>query len=429
MKKQTLPPDSRSLKRSIITHVIMALVVAALTLLADWLLLHYNVTPPPLLSTTADQARSLLTTLAGALLTVTIFLYSTTIVVLTTYSAQFTPRVIENFLNSKAIKRSFGIFFGGTIYCVVILIFIRKSDDQNVFLLSGVGIAYTLASIISFIAFILWVSSAVQVQNLLSGLSQEATQVVDKFVASRGDTVRTNQYDVSNYLHSYRVLAMSNGFFEENDILSIRSLLHKEEYTIVLYPRMGDFVSRNQRIASLYYNDIELTQEVREGLAQALVLEERRYTSNDYRFAIQKIVEVALKALSASINDPNTAIYCIRHLGVLAGRLARIDGKYAIITLERDKGATAQIVDQDFIFEKDLRDIFIEIIHYGKEDLSVVTAIFEALRTAFLVSTVANRSHIRMLAEYAFATVEQYYQHPLERELLKAKMEHLKQEM
>lgn len=424
MKNHMYSPGTHTLKRTIISHVVVAVIIAALTLLLDWYVLRYHISLPAFMQGSVDQARSLLSTLAGAMLTVTIFLYSTTIVVLTTYSAQFTPRVIENFINNRSIRRVFGVFIGGTIYCILILIFIRQSGSDNAYLLSGVGMGYTLVGIASFIAFIVWVSSAVQVQNLLARLAQEATQVVDKFVASRGDTVRTNEYDVREYRQSYDVLAIANGFFEQNDIASIRALLHRKEYTIVLYPRMGDFVSTNQRIASLYYNDIKLTRDIQDGLSQALLLAERRYTDNDYRFAIQKIVEVALKALSASINDPNTAIYCIRYLGVLAGRLARIDGKYAIITLERKEGATAQIVDQDFVFEKDLQDIFLQIIHYAKEDLSVVMSILQALRTAFLVSTVANRMHIQALAEYTFTTVNQYFTNPVEREFLQVEMEH-----
>lgn len=102
----------------------------------------------------------------------------------------------------------------------------------------------------------------------------------------------------------------------------------------------------------------------------------------------------------------------------MAGKLAGIDGKYAILTLERKEGATAQIVDQDFVFEKDLQDIFLEVIHYGKEDLSVVMGTLQALRTAFLVSTQANRAHIRALAEYTFTTANPYYKNPVEHELL-----------
>ena len=53
---------------------------------------------PPMLMTSVELSRTILGVIAGALITMTIFTFSTTMVVLTTYSSQFSPRVVKNFL-------------------------------------------------------------------------------------------------------------------------------------------------------------------------------------------------------------------------------------------------------------------------------------------------------------------------------------------
>lgn len=410
---------------NILVYILAAVVVLVAVLVADRLAIPYADRLPQLLLTSTDETKSLLSTLAGALLTVTIFLFSTTLLVLTTYSAQLTPRVMENFLDKKSTSQVFGVFIGGTVYCIVALFFVRKTAYGQTFLIAGVAMVYTLLCVVSFLVFIQSVTSSIQVQNLLSSLSREALRVVDKFVSSRRDTTRTDSFSVAGYQHVYHVTATANGFFEENDVDAIHGLLAGHDCAIILYPRMGDFVSANQRIASLYYNGPPLDADVTGRLSDGLILAEKRYTDNDYRFAIQKIVEVALKAMSASINDPNTAIYCIRYLGIVTGRLARVDGSYAIVS---PQGAGAKVVDQDFLFANDLRDIYIQLIHYSKEDISVVAALLEALHTALLVSTPGNKAHIRALAAYIGSSVDGYFKNPMEQALIAEKMRLIQQE-
>ena len=84
---------------------------------------------------------------------------------------------------------------------------------------------------------------------------------------------------------------------------------------------------------------------------------------------IQKLVEIALRTISPGINDPNTAINCIYIINTLLGKLSEIYGNYTIVT---SKDKNIKITFEDFNFESDLYHIFYQIIHYGKEDLSVV---------------------------------------------------------
>ncbi|YBZ95759.1 DUF2254 domain-containing protein [Bacillus sp. AK031] len=76
---------------------------------------------PDFMMTQIDLAQTVLSTIAGSLLAMTTFTFSTVMVVLTTYSSQFSPRALKNFVNDNTTLRGLGIFMGGFIYSITAL--------------------------------------------------------------------------------------------------------------------------------------------------------------------------------------------------------------------------------------------------------------------------------------------------------------------
>ncbi|GLO64491.1 hypothetical protein MACH08_02750 [Oceanobacillus kimchii] len=58
-----------------------------------------------------------------------------------------------------------------------------------------------------------------------------------------------------------------------------------------------------------------------------------RTNLQDIEFPMDKLVEIAVKALSTGMNDPNTAINCIHRLG---GLLTELAGNYREVTYFSD---------------------------------------------------------------------------------------------
>lgn len=413
--------ENNALGWGILKHILVVLFLAALTVVVNDVAVSQIANLPDFFFIDFGQAESLLSTLAGSMLTVTIFLYSTTVAVLTMYSSQFTPRVIENFSNSKLLSRVLGTFLGGTVYCMLLLFLVDNVAGKVSLLVPMVGAGYTLLGIIQFIAFIVSVSKSMQVQNVLSALAEQTEEAINTFIISRKGRTDTGSFDTREYQHTYQIHAKGNGFFEDSDFSPFASLLRSHEGEIIFFARVGDFVSTNQHIADLHYNGEPLNENATKKLSAVLVLEDKRYIDNDYRFAFQKIVEIALKGLSPSINDPNTAIYCLRHLGVLAGRLAQVEGDHIQMAVKNSVGTESRIIHQDFSFEEDMKEMFVQIIYYGKGDLYLVAAVLEALHTALLVSSDAHKSVIYAMVDYVFEEVGSLHQNPTEQNYLAEK--------
>src|ERR1700733_4873610 len=70
----------------------------------------------------ADSAREILTTLAGAVITVVALVFSILIVTLTLASTQFGPRMLRNFIRDRGTQLTLGTFVATFVYATLVLI-------------------------------------------------------------------------------------------------------------------------------------------------------------------------------------------------------------------------------------------------------------------------------------------------------------------
>jgi uncharacterized membrane protein len=68
-----------------------------------------------------DGARTVLSVIAGSMITVAGVVFSITIVVLILASSQFGPRLIRNFMNVRANQMVLGTFVANFTYCILVL--------------------------------------------------------------------------------------------------------------------------------------------------------------------------------------------------------------------------------------------------------------------------------------------------------------------
>jgi uncharacterized membrane protein len=404
----------------IVKQIIIALVVLTVVSLIDMKVVPYAEFIPKFFLINQSLSKLILSTLAGALLTVTTFTFSTIMVVLTTYSNSYSPRIVENFLSEKSTMKVFGVFIGGFIYCILSLFFMREHIDYDM-MSAGVGILYALYCMVQFIIFIFLVANAIQPQRLIFNLTQGAQSIIDAYIENHSVFDRTDTYPVADFERVYDVNIEGDGFLEGIDKKVIESALQDKKYVFFMTVRFGDFLTDKQNIAKLYYNaDLTLDDDIKNKISKAFTTTDRRYAIEDYRFAVQKIVEVALRATSPGINDPYTAINCIQSLGLLLAKISVVSGKYAL-TKYNEGEAQSVIIAEDYNFEKDLYFTFFQIVHYGKEDISVVVALLSALFTIKLRAIAANKKYIKETATYVYTSSIDYYNNPVDKKLIKEK--------
>ena len=337
--------------------------------------------------TSAPLAQAILGIIASAFITIATFTFSTAMVVLTMYSSQFTPRVVENFLNNQTTMKSFGVFLSGFIYAITSLLLLKTDRQETLVLAAGVGVLYVIVGLVYFLVFVHSVSTYIQASGLIRRLQQEASACIasyHKFVAASEPYPDSGLAALAVMKTATELTAPDDGHLQEIDYPHMRRIAQEHGVQILFRKVSGQFVTSRTRMLTVYQpiHDAanppgELDESIARELAQCVMIGDRRTEAQDFGFTIQKIVEIAVKALSPGVNDPNTAIHCVNIIGLLMRDLADLSGGYLALRGETEAGF---VICEANRFDALLYDAYHQIVHYGHADASVMIAVLKSLR-------------------------------------------------
>lgn len=360
---------------------------------------------PSIMFTEVDLAQTILAAIAGSLLTMTTFTFSTIMVVLTMYTSQYSPRTVENFLNDSITMKVLGIFMGGFIYSILSLLFMRESISEYMVIAATVGVIYSIVCLAYFSIFINHVGNLIQANNLIDRLYREAGNNIDSYRASTEHSRIEKSLNYADYPYKVALKSNTNGYIQLLDSGVLESISREISAKIVVNKVIGQFVTDETIIMEVYLLDRnEIDKSVSERLLNAITIGIERNEFQDFDFSVQKIVEIALRAISPGINDPNTANHCIRILGVLMGKISDLEDGYIVKESEdRSSGFALEAIS----FEKELYYTFYQLINYGKSDISVVLAIYKSLRSISKKASSENRAKVHELGDYLYQHIDE----------------------
>lgn len=359
---------------------------------------------PLILLTSVDLSKNILTVIAGSLITMTTFTFSTTMIVLTTYSSQYSPRTVENFLSDDKTMKALGIFMGGFVYSIMTLLFMRRNLGDQLVISSSLAILYAMVCLIEFIRYIQHVGSYIQTTNLINRLYNEAERSIEDYkeLISKADVVKDLGWIEKGLRIKYQ--SKKTGYIQ---LISYNELKRLTEYidgAIILGCEHGDFVQMGNDLFTVIFSDeSKIKQEKIDDIANAFTIGNEKSELQDFNFSIQKISEIALRAISPGINDPNTAIHCIKIIGVLLNSLNHFEEGYIAIKNNEKSGV---LLFRSINLAKELHTSFHQLIHYGKTDLSVMLSILEALKHSALKASKKSKIDISMFFEYVWSNLD-----------------------
>ncbi|MTI46730.1 DUF2254 domain-containing protein [Sporosalibacterium faouarense] len=329
--------------------------------------------------TRVELAKTILSTLASSLLTMTTITFSTIMVVLTTYSSQFSPRTLEDFITDKKTLRVLGIFMGGFIYSIFTLFFIKDTDSTIYVFSATLGVLIAIICLGFFVYFIHHVSTSIQVNRLIDRLTSDILNLVEKIEAKNNSNVKiqnelVNSSDEVNDDERTLIFSKKIGYIQRIDDLALLRLAENKDIIIRVEKMIGDYVTTNANIVSVWNNNKSI--EDTEVFLRHITIGSERNMLQDMEFGLKKIVEVALKALSPGINDPNTAVKCINQLGMILTRIgtANIENTYYY-----DNEGSLRLIFEDKSYDELLYKTFYQLRHYSNQDVSVMGAMLDAL--------------------------------------------------
>lgn len=357
---------------------------------------------PPILLTSVELSRTILGVIAGALITMTVFTFTTTMVVLTTYSSQFSPRVVKNFLMDENTMKTLGVFMGGFIYSIMTLAYMRNGMASDSVIAAMIGIVYILFCLVHFLKYINHVSSYIQMNNLIDRLFKETMGKIDEYKTFLSKGKIHQDLTVLKKLPNRDIAIKKNGYIQFIDYDRLIRISQDQGVYPVVSKIPGTFITESTAVITLYaQGEIIEDKTIDDKLRSCIDVGNEHAQTQDFIFPIEKISEIAVRAISPGINDPNTAIHCLHIMGLLLSEFVTIEKGYLIITKEEKILGAFEVVD----YEKVLYDCFYQIIHYGKEDVSVMVGLLRALRIIQESASLDNKELLKSFMDYIWEKV------------------------
>ena len=140
-----------------------------------------------LFPTDLDDARTLLATIATALLTFTGVVFSITLVALQMASTQYSPRVLRTFVRKPVTKLALSTFIATFVYALTLLSRLGTTTAAHTVPQGAVGLAYLLvmASVLVFVVFVHSTVRSMRVSYVIQAVFVETLQAVDAHVRAR----------------------------------------------------------------------------------------------------------------------------------------------------------------------------------------------------------------------------------------------------
>lgn len=131
----------------------------------------------------SSAARTVLSVLAGSLITVAGLTFSTTVVALQLASSQFSPRVLRTFFGDRLTQITVGSFVGIFVYWILVLRSVGDFQDGFDFvprLSITAASARGIAAVVLLILFIHHISQMIQVSHITASIAARTLERVDR---------------------------------------------------------------------------------------------------------------------------------------------------------------------------------------------------------------------------------------------------------
>ncbi len=330
-----------------------------------------------------DVARQTLTVVAGSIVTVAGVTFSVTIVVLQLVSSQFSPRLLRNFLRDRVTQLTAGVFIGTFVYSLLVLSEVREGGDGSTRFVPGlsvtVAIALGLVSFALLLFFVNHMAQSVQVSSMAAGIGRDASKAIEALYPSRYG--RRLEEDGAGLVDEWwrdatptPVRAPRSGYVQKLNVDDVVKELPDSQLRLAIDVCPGDFVTEATVLMNVWA-DGALDEEVLRDVRRAVNVAPERDIGQDAAFAVRQLADIAVKAISPSINDPTTAVTCIGHIRAALAQLATRELPAFVRTLD-DRNAT--VVARRREFDEHL-EAFVEISRYASKDARVIEAVLDAL--------------------------------------------------
>jgi uncharacterized membrane protein len=233
------------------------------------------------------------------------------------------------------------------------------------------------------IYFIHHVSVSIQANVIAARIGKELIEGIDRLfpgqIGPKAPRIPTEPPDAA-FIEVFDkearpVGADADGYLQFIDAEALLALAMEEDLVVRLERKPGNYVVASRPMAMIWPGS-RVTDKLTDRVNALFVLGQQRTSAQDIKFAVNQLVEIAVRALSPGLNDPFTAMTCVDHLGAALCRLAVRDmpSPYRL-----DRKNQLRVIAPAETFPEIIDAAFNQIRQYSRSTAAVTIRLLETI--------------------------------------------------
>jgi uncharacterized membrane protein len=355
-------------------------------------------------------ARSMLETVITLNLSFLVFTFGSLLVAIQVAGGQYTPRIIATtLLRDNVIRFTIGCFVFTLVFALRVL---TKMDETVHQFNTWIAVMFGVFSIMVFLYLIDYAARLLRPIAIVQRVGNSGVEVIQSIYPE--PTKRPRPVQPLNRLGSPdRIVANvgTPGVVLAVDLAGLVEQARRTNGMIEFVPHVGDFLALDEPLYRLYGGASAIDDD---RLREAVVLGVERTMEQDPTFSFRILVDIAIKALSAAINDPTTAVMAIDQLH----RLLRLVGLRDLRGEElRDEADELRVVFRTPNWEDYVHLACTEIRHCGAGSIQIMRRMRSMLVNLRQTLPPHRHAELRQQLELLDRTIDGHYEFPEDRAL------------
>ncbi len=342
----------------------------------------------------ASTARSICSVVTGGVISLTVFSFSMVMILLNQAASQMSNRILGRLIGNRFQQVVLGFYIGTIVYGLFLLSTIRDIDSGiyvpalSTYLL----IAFTVIDIFLFIYFLHYITNSVKYDTIINGIYTSTSRSLKKIVEKKDRNLEAPE-DANPGCF---LTVEESGFFLGFNQQSMLEICSKENARIYFLHPIGTYLLKGTPLFQVNSANM-VSEKTKNALTIAINISKGQEGSENFNYGFQQLMEIAVKALSPGINDPETAVISLHALcNLLAYRLDHVPDP--VIPDEED---VIRIVLKAQPIEEILDRYLLPIWDYGKHDRVIQNEMIN------LLPQLLRKAEVSLLADLLHAAISE----------------------
>jgi uncharacterized membrane protein len=317
----------------------------------------------------ASTARSILTTIAGGIISLTVFSFSMVMILLVQAASQMSNRMLDSMIGNRFQQIILGFYIGTIVYSLFLLSTIRDITSGihvpalSIYLL----LLFTVVDIFLFIYFLHYVTQSVKFETIINRIHEKTLHTLRHHCCPEKASIFTPDEKKAQTIYM-----PSSDYYQGFNKPSLLRFAEKHDVLVQMLHSPGSYLLEGSPLL-IVSGEKKLHKEDIDELMIAIDLYPGQPIDKNAYYGYHQLAEVAIKALSPGINDPETAVLSIHALtDLFRFRLFN----YLPLTLA-DENKVIRVTMKEHSFEELFVECFYPIWNYGKEDRYIQDALLQ----------------------------------------------------